>query len=64
MQDLADDIQVDVFTSLDMLDLFHLSEKADKEKLAQVVHFWIDNADIPYKGFIEDFEERFEIALD
>ncbi len=61
---IADDIQIDVYTSLNMLELFHISGEADKEKLLQVVHFWIENDDIPYKGFINDFEEQFELIVD
>jgi hypothetical protein len=64
MQRIADDIEVEVFTSLDMLELFHEAGKATKNKLIQVVHFWIENDDLPYQSFISEFEECFEIGID
>ncbi|NQU65247.1 MAG: hypothetical protein HQ517_13325 [SAR324 cluster bacterium] len=64
MIEIADEIRVDVYTSLNMLELFHGSGKADEDGLLRVIHFWIENNDIPYRGFIDDFEEHFELIVD
>jgi hypothetical protein len=64
MQQISDQIGLEYYTSLNMLELLYHSGTVDKVTLKRIVNFWVHNNDEPYGGIINDIEEIFEIVID